>query len=209
MRGVAIYMEGGGDRADGKNALRQGMDKLLEPVKAVARSNAWHWKLVPCGGRDAAFRAFRNAISAHSDAIVALLVDSEGPVSADTAPRAHLAQRDGWQLAAAQEDAVHLMVQVMETWIVADGNALRAYYGQGFNVNAMPRQRSLEDVPKGDVEEALRRATASTRKGTYHKIRHASEILARVDPDVVGQRCPHFERMCSWLAHQLAGDTRP
>ena len=209
MRGVAIYMEGGGDRADGKNALRQGMDKLLEPVKAVARSNALALETRAVWWSRCCIRAFRNAISAHSDAIVALLVDSEGPVSADTAPRAHLAQRDGWQLAAAQEDTVHLMVQVMETWIVADGNALRAYYGQGFNVNAMPRHRSLEDVPKGDVEEALRRATASTRKGTYHKIRHASEILARVDPDVVGQRCPHFERMCSWLARRLAGDTRP
>ena len=207
MRGVAIYMEGGGDRSAGKNALRQGMDRLLEPVKAVARAHAWHWKLVPCGGRDVALRAFRNAIRARSDAIVALLVDSEGPVS--TTPRAHLAERDGWQLDFAPEDAVHLMAQVMETWILADVSALRSYYGQRFMVNALPRRQALEDVPKGDVEGALRRATASTGKGPYHKIRHASEILAHIDPDVVRQRCPHFERMCSSLAHRLAGDAPP
>ena len=45
MSGVEIYMEGGGDSRDGKAALRQGMDALLEPLKAAARSNALHWKL--------------------------------------------------------------------------------------------------------------------------------------------------------------------
>ena len=113
MKHVAIYMEGGGDRAAGKAALRQGMDALLQPLKELARSHALRWKLVACGGRDRAFRAFGKA-AGDDDALVVLLVDSEGPVSASAV--AHLAQRDGWDLRWADEDAIHLMVQVMETW---------------------------------------------------------------------------------------------
>ena len=111
MKGVAIYMEGGGDGPNGKAALRIGMDALLRPLKEIAQRNRLRWRLVPCGGRDAAFKRFRNAAN-RDDAIVALLVDSEGPVSAT--PTLHLAQRDSWHLQFADGDAIHLMVQVMD-----------------------------------------------------------------------------------------------
>ena len=201
MNGVAIYMEGGGDGAAGRRALRQGMDALLEPIKAVARNNAWHWKLVACGGRDRALRAYRKAVEASDYAVVALLVDSEGPVS-DT-PVRHLARRDRWQLAFAPPESIHMMVQVMETWILADQDALRAYYGARFRASALPGHGNLEDLAKTDVERALALATADTSKGTYHKIRHASEILARLDRRLIGQRCPHFQRMWDWLWSRL------
>ena len=201
MEGVAIYMEGGGDGPNGKAALRIGMDALLSPLKEVARRDRLRWKLVVCGGRDAAFKRFRNAANG-GDAIVALLVDSEGPVS--TAPTLHLAQRDGWHLQFADGDAIHLMVQVMETWIVADAEALNRYYGSGFERDRLPRHAVLEALPKADVASALERATAATSKGSYRKIRHASDLLARIDPEVVKQRCPHFERLWVWLERQVS-----
>ena len=95
MNGIAIYMEGGGDSRDGRAALRIGMDALLKPLKEIARRGRLRWRVVACGGRDAAFKAFRNAANG-DDTIVALLVDSEGPVAAT--PAMHLAQRDGWHL---------------------------------------------------------------------------------------------------------------
>ena len=202
MSGIAIYMEGGGDGRDGKAALRVGMDALLKPLKDIAQRERLRWKLVACGGRDAAFKAFRNAANGN-DTIAALLVDSEGPVS--TTPSVHLAERDGWQLSFADGDAVHLMVQVMETWIAADVSALRRYYGSGFEPNQLPRRPMLEDVPKADLARALDRATAATSKGTYHKIGHASDLLARIDPETVKQRCPHFDRLWRWLEQQLSG----
>ena len=118
MNGVAIYMEGGGDGRDTKAALRQGMDALLQPLKEAARAKALHWKLVPCGGRGETFRRFRNAAVNGDDAIVVLLVDAEGSV--DGAPHLHLQSRDGWDMQFAGEDTINLMVQTMETWIVAD-----------------------------------------------------------------------------------------
>ena len=62
----------------------------------------------------------------------------------------------------------------------------------------------LEEVPKADLTRALDRATAATSKGSYLKIRHASDLLARIDREIVQQRCPHFERLWRWLEHQVS-----
>ena len=200
MRDITIYMEGGGDSKDGKVALRQGMDTLLAPLKRAAERNALHWKLVCCGSRSAALRDFRNAVQAGRGGFVAL-VDAEGPVSED--PRRHLASRDEWDVTFADDDAVHLMVQVMETWIVADADALADYYGKGFRRSALPGAKNLEDVPKIDVEQALRRATESTTKGRYHKIGHARDLLGRIDPRRVRQRCGHCDRLFNKLSAEV------
>ena len=137
MSGVAIYMEGGGNKGNGRTALRQGMDAFLDPLKEAARAKEIHWKLICCGSRNEAFRGFRNALRNGDDGIVVLLVDSEGLVQG--APRAHLHARDRWELTGVEDTAVHLMVQTMETWIVADMDTLSGYYGQRFNQRALPR----------------------------------------------------------------------
>ena len=178
MRGIEIYIEGGGkgsDSKDGKAALRKGMDALLAAVKRAAEHKHLRWKLVCCGSRDQALRAFRKAVTADSEAFVMLLVDAEGPVS--ESPGRHLAARDGWDVTFADEDALHLMAQVMETWIVADADALAAYYEHGFQPSALPRAQNLEDVPKDDIARGLNRATEHTKKGRYHKIHHARDLL--------------------------------
>ena len=204
MSGVAIYMEGGGDRKDAKAAkaaLRQGMDALLQPLKDAARAKALRWKLVPCGGRDKAFRRFRDAASNEDDTIVVLLVDAEGPVNG--APSSHLQARDRWDMGFADGNTIHLMVQTMETWIVADPAALSTYYGQNFNGNVLPRAVNLELVPKAVVAQALKQATDRTRKGRYHKIRHASELLKRIDVERVKARCPHCARLFNVLGRMI------
>lgn len=108
MSGVAIYMEGGGNKANGRAALRQGMDAFLDPLKEAARAKEIHWKLICCGSRDEALRGFRNALRDGDDGIVVLLVDAEGPVKKK--PRAHLHARDHWHLTDVDDSAVHLMV---------------------------------------------------------------------------------------------------
>ena len=131
--------------------------------------------------------------TAGDDAVNVLLVDAEGPVN--QSPRRHLRDRDGWNLSFTREDTVHLMVQTMETWIVADQAALKSYYGQGFRVNRLPRATNLETVPKTTVESSLGEATKSTQKGRYHKIRHASDLLKRIDVESVKARCAHCQRL--------------
>jgi hypothetical protein len=128
-------------------------------------------------------------------------VDSETAVAA--LPRAHLQQRDGWNLNAAQEDQVQLMVQCMEAWLVADPEALAKYYGQKFNPNPLPKRTNLEEEPKAQIYAALEAATRKTLKLSYHKIRHASELLRRISPKKVRNRCPRCERLFRVLTTRI------
>jgi len=202
MSGMAIYMEGGGDSRDSKAALRQGMDVFLDPLKAAARAMSWRWKLVCCGGRQEALNAFVRALRADESAVTALLVDAEGPVAASSC--AHLQARDGWDLRDVSDDLVHLMIQTMEAWIVADAVALAVYYGQRFKRNLLPRALNLEAVRKTELASALEQATRSTQKGAYHKIRHASDLLQRIDRQTVRQSCPSCTRLFDSLGAMIA-----
>ena len=87
----------------------------------------------------------------------------------------------------------------MEAWIVADPDALGAYYKQGFLKDALPRHPNLEEVDKSDLAEALDRATQETRLGTYHKIHHARNLLQCIDPARVRRRCHHCDRLFETL----------
>ncbi|MEW6218794.1 MAG: DUF4276 family protein [Thermodesulfobacteriota bacterium] len=111
----------------------------------------------------------------------------------------HLAARDGWDLAGTPVERVHLMVQCMEAWIVADPVALEGFSMQGFRKRVLPARPNLEEEPKADLYDKLDRATKDTRKGSYGKIRHASRLLARIDPSRVIARCPRFATFTRWL----------
>ena len=199
---VVIYMEGGGQGRDSKVAIRQGMDTFLTEIKEACRNRSWHWRLVCCGPRNEAYRRFRNELLNNSTGIVVLLVDSETTVNS-SGPEKHLAARDGWDFQGIDTDAVHLMVQTMETWIVADPDTLKEYYGRGFRRNALPSHKNLEEVRKERIAEALNRATQETQKGKYDKIRHARHLLQRMDAVAVRQRCLHCKRLFETLLHLI------
>ena len=201
MSSVAIYMEGGGDSRDTKAALRQGMDVFLGPLKDAARARSWRWKLVCCGGRQEAMGAFTHAWRTADSTVVALLVDAEGPVT--TSPGMHLRTRDGCDLEDVSDDHVHLMIETMEAWIAADAESLATYYGRQFNANALPKAANLEAVAKTDLSSALERATRATQKGAYHKIRHASDLLQRIDRQKVQQRCASCARLFATLGRMI------
>ncbi|HET7864705.1 MAG TPA: DUF4276 family protein [Burkholderiaceae bacterium] len=207
MTEISIYVEGGGNSAQQKAELRQGLDALLGRQKRAAQGKKVRWKLVCCGSRSEAFRAFRNASKQAPGSTAVLLVDSESPFSPAAGPArqaaqarvAHLAQRDGWDFDSLVAERVHLMVQCMEAWIVADPKALEAYYGRGFAPNQLPVRQNLEDEPKIDVYAKLKRATESSTKGAYGKIKHASQLLALIGPENVAQRYRHFSVLTDWL----------
>ena len=91
----------------------------------------------------------------------------------------------------------------METWIAADPDTLKEYYGRGFRKNALPSRKNLEEVTKERIAEALNRATQKTQKGKYHKIQHARHLLERMDAMTVRKRCPHCERLFETLLHLI------
>lgn len=178
------------------------MDAFLGEQKQAATDRGWNWRLICAGSRNNAFNAFRNATMRGEADVVVLLVDAEAPLR--NGQLAHLHQRDGWATDFADECNVHLMVQTMEAWIVADVDALATYYGQGFRRSALPEATNLEAVPRRDIDRALHAATRRTTKGTYHEIRHASTLLARVSQHQVRQRCEGCGRLLDYLAQTLA-----
>ena len=195
MSGINIFMEGGGDSMATRAALRQGMDTFLQPLKQTARDRGWYWKLVCRGPRGEAFRAFCDAMSDSDDTVLALLVDAEGPVRGSV--RCHLADKDkdGWDLSAVPEDHIHLMVQAMEAWFVADPTSIAEYYGQGFRKDALSSAQNLEGVTTYNLKHWLRAATRHSSKGDYHKTRHASDLLKLIDPERVAAHCRHCKRL--------------
>lgn len=198
---IAIYFEGGGNSAETKAALRLGMSAFLKPLVDLARQRHFRWSITSCGGRDQALDAFSDALKKEPEKFNLLLVDSEDAVTAS--PCAHLEQRDRWNLDGALEDQVHLMAQCMETWLVADPEALADYYGQGFNANALPRRINLEDEPKTQIFAELESATRQTQKGSYGKIKQAGRLLALVSQEKAKTRCHHCERLFTVVASRI------
>ncbi len=191
---IRIYAEGGGDQKDTKAFFREGLSKFLGSIVTLARLRRIRWQLIACGPRDAAYENFKNALAGHPESFNVLLVDSEGPVT--TKRWAHL----HWNACGTTEEHVHLMVQLMESWFLADQECLEAFYGQGFVPNRIPANPNVESIHKDIVIESLITATRNTQKGEYHKIRHASKLLGLIEEGRVRQRCPH----CEVLFHTLS-----
>ena len=230
MKGIAIYVEGGGDTTQQKAELRIGFDLLLRAQKQAARAKRLRWTLVPSGGRHDAYKDFMNAVE-HADAetLCVLLVDSEdelppeSPKAANETPederrrkltdakvrRDHVVKHDGWNLGAISPECVHLMVRCMETWIVADPEQMAVVYRKNFHPNQLPVRPILEDEPKSSLFTKLARATKDTIKGEYSeakhsKIKHAGKLLEKIRPDRVAGRCPRFATFTNWLGAKIA-----
>jgi hypothetical protein len=217
MKAIAIYVEGGGsgpNTSTQQAELRTGFDGLLSAQKEAARAKRLGWKLVPCGGRDQTYDMFRNSVAQTDDeTLVILLVDSEGPVSRSSSDGEdarlrveYLLRREKkWDLQGVRPTHVHLMVQCMEAWIVADQEVLASFYGQGFNAKSLPSRQILEDEPKDELQAKLRDATRRSRhKGEYAKIKHASKLLQQVDPARVVKRCPRFGFLTQFLMKSIS-----
>lgn len=212
VREIAIYVEGGGDTAQQKAELRQGFEGLLREQKELAQRMGIGWKLICCGGRTMAYNKFCNAVNTNPHAINVLLVDSEDPMTPLTHQKIndaqavvqHLAARDRWDLSQVHAERIHLMVQCMEAWLVADPDTLATFYGQHFRQNLLPKNTNLENEPKQDIYNKLEQASSDhgkhkILKGRYGKIKHASQLLKMVDPSKIEARCPRFKLLREWL----------
>jgi hypothetical protein len=134
---VKLYVEGGGHAAVLRTACREGFTQFI--MKAGLKKRP---RVVACGSRFDAYDSFWTAINNGDDAM--LLIDSEEAVPGDCQqgenksewlPWPHLKQRegDGWERPNGNADTdCHLMVQVMESWFLADRDTLKAFFGRGF-----------------------------------------------------------------------------
>lgn len=190
-----LYVEGAGPRRAQQSQCRRAFAKFFESAGVKNRP-----RVEPCGGRQEAFDNFHRAMkSAGADQLPLLLVDAETAVEETHTVGQHLKAHDGWDMPAGATDShAFLMVQVMETWFLADLAALRRYFRPHFSDAPFRAWPSLEAVPKQTVFEVLEKATANCKQA-YRKGDVAFEILASLDPTSVEAACPHARKLLQRL----------
>ena len=194
MVSIKLYVEGGGAGKSLKSACREGFKNFIKKTGLSGMMPG----VVACGSREKAYDRFKTA-HLNKDETSLLLVDAEESVQ-QTGPWRHLKVRENWDPPnGATDDQCHLMVEVMESWFLADRDALKEFYGQGYRQNALPQDTQIERIPKDDVLDGLDGAARNTSKRGYDKGAHSFEILAKLDPEKVKNASPYAKRFIEAL----------
>ena len=139
---------------------------------------------VPCRRHQRAYNDFVAAVRhPQPGELPLLLVDSETAVQKGKTVWEHLKARpgDNWdEPEGAKDDQAFLMVQVMESWFLADREGLKSFFGEHFRAQAIPKWPHLEDVPKQSVFDALAQATAECGPKRYAKGNLSFSLLAKI-----------------------------
>ena len=176
---MRLYMEG-------NKRLRAPMSQFIRKITGPI-----DLKITPCNSKDDAIK------QCVKDAGAMLLIDS------DDEDLHSLMARVRPQIGSANHP--FFMVQLMEAWFIADRNTLADYFGAGFRNSALPQNPNAEDIPKQDIENALRNATRDCAKQRYRKGRDDVGLLNLLNPTAVYNVCPNFARLIDHLRDQRAG----
>ena len=193
---VALYVEGGGTGGRLGQLFRNAWRDFF--ISAGLSGNLP--RVVRGGGREQTFQQFSEAVkAARPEDLPVLLVDSERPVASGHSVWEHLQINDLWaRPPGVGDEQAFLMAQSMETWLLADRAGLRDYFGASFRESRLPSQSNLEDIARERVQQSLERATAECNK-RYAKGAVSFEVLRRINPDAVAERCPHAKAMFDCL----------
>ena len=189
-----LYVEGAGPRRAQQSQCRRAFAKFFEAAGVQNRPG-----VEPCGGRQEAFDSFCIALKNSVSAVPLLRVDAEVPVTEGHSSWQHLKTRDGWDRPlGAKDDQAFLMVQVMESWFLADPGTLRRNFGPHFSDAPFRAWPALEAVPKQTVYEILEKATTGCKRA-YQKGDESFDVLASMDPAKVEAACPHAKEFLQRL----------
>ena len=189
-----IHIEGGGSRSSQDAEFRKAWTRFFTKA-GIARKR---YEIVRGGPRSRTYRSFERSVRIPVPGErPLLLVDSEVPVAGLGNAWNHLVTsvEDKWLKPRGSTDRdAHLMVQCMETWLLADREALATFFGRGWKPGRIPKWPVLENIPKDSVLEALERASEESGK-PYRKGTPSFELLASIDPVKVEKACLHAKRL--------------
>lgn len=191
-----IYVEGGGEGQLLDTLFRNAWNDFFKAAGLKGRMP----RVIRGKGRQRTYELFRTAVANRApNETPLLLVDSEDVISPHHTVWQHLNHRNGWvQPPDAGDDDAFLMVQVMETWFLADRDALRKFFGPELNEKAFAAWPELEAVPKATVLSALEKATAKC-KTSYAKGAVSFKLLSTLNPAEVEQQCVHAHHLLARL----------
>ena len=115
VNNIHIYVEGGGKHNNkyASGRVRKGFSAF---IKRPFGNEGNRIRVVACGSREDTFRDFLRGLKANPDSFNILLVDSDIPVTGSALK--YLRNEVGWNMREIEEDQCHLMVQVMEAWLL-------------------------------------------------------------------------------------------
>ena len=181
--GLQIIFEGG---HPGNQHHKQGLKLLLDRCSASGRKI----QVVMGFGRNLAARTFLDRLAEGADAF--LLIDSEGPWSPQS-----VSELAGVDLAP-HEDRVFFMVQVMESWFIADSNALKGIKNANLSLldeELRKQNGKIEAISKARVSDLFTKATSphvcSTDNGKGLRLSY----LANLDPEKLRTASPEADRL--------------
>jgi hypothetical protein len=175
---------------EGDDRLRPGFRQFFSEIADAANRKGWRFA-PPVATYGRPVQAFRIALQTHSDAWNVLLLDWEDPNEAEIRKR---------QLGYCDPDSVFWMVWIMESWFVADLDALKTLFKGGLSEDALRVNPNVEEIPKKDVLERLNKAA----KGEYHKVKHGLKLLETIDPAKVRKAAPNCDRMFRLILGRLS-----
>jgi hypothetical protein len=151
---VTLFIEGTSDDTNGD--LRQGFENLLKKELAGKMPS------IKLGdGIHPTIAKFSKA-----EGVKFLLIDLDG--AAET-------KKERLKALKLPESQTFFMVQTMEAWFLSQPDMLNDFYKKDLKISKRPPQ----EIPKPDKE--LERLTKHTDKKEYHKVRHAVELLGKLD----------------------------
>jgi Domain of unknown function (DUF4276) len=206
---IRIYIEGDTKRK-GKNSkisLGQGFNSFFKELDEKAKEKKVKFRLIMCGSTAETFKDFLLGVKSHQNSFVAFLIDADNEVGDNETPKSFLQKQEksrNWNFENVKDEQCHLMVQIMESWFLADVETLKSFYGQNFKHNAIPKQPNIEKIAKPDVEKSLDKAASETNKGKYHKIRHGAELLSKIETGKVRAKAAHCNRLFETINKNLS-----
>ena len=195
---IKIYIEGGGEGKDLDSRFREAWSKFF---KAAGLSGQMP-RPVRGKGRLNTHDLFVTAFNARKkDELPLLLLDSEEALQDGHTVWQHLKVRDQMEKPSqATEEHAYLMVQVMETWLLADTDALRRYFGSKCKIEKIPAWANLEAIDKKRIFDTLQQVTADCGVKVYAKGKVSFELLGTISPEKVKEKCPQAKRLLDFLA---------
>jgi hypothetical protein len=169
---IRIYFEGQPD-------LREGFHLFFGDLIKMASERRVRFNLIACGDGAAVTKRLQDACKERRrNELVLALKDSEGPLDR----RSKVDPREHW------------MVELMESWFLADPAALEDYFSRLFKLGKIA---PVETIPKKDVYAKLKAATKACNKRYTDttKSEHARNLLGRIDARVVRRAAPHCDRL--------------
>lgn len=157
-----LIIEGTKDTRNG--IIRQGFNKLL-----AQKLSGNMPRIVMGEGKNQAINKFKNFPNGR---IPHLLIDLDGKEETKSSDLEvnNLTKN---------KNTVFYMIQEMEAWFLSQSGILDSYYST--NISQKIPSRSAKDIP--NPSGFLYKLTESTKKGKYHKVKHAVDLLLLLNAD--------------------------